>query len=346
MQAVRMLAPGSATVTDVRVPQCGPRQVLLEPRLAGVCATDLHVLFEDRWHSPLPITLGHEFFGVVTEVGHQVVETKPGDTVAVEPVLPCGECEYCRRGQWNLCGAMSHLGIFADGCYAERVVVPADRVTVLPSDITDIAAAMLEPLACAVNFLDKAEIRPGEVVLIVGGGPIGLMTTLLVRAVGARPLLSEPESVRRALALKCGADRVIDPGDREALHLATKAGVDVAIECVGNGGAINDALHAVKRGGRVVLTGNGSDPVSLDASLIVAGEIIVRGANATRWQMPRAVALIQSGCVDPSPVVTAIYPLSETVDALELAHQRKDIGKLLIHVSGPWPEGWAPKKRE
>ena len=189
MRAVRMTDLGHAIIDHVEIPVLGRGEVLLAPRYSGVCATDLHVLHHHLGNGPLPLTLGHEMTGRVVKIGPGVSQHLQGARVVVEPVLPCGECVYCRQGFINLCPHMSHLGIWKDGAFAEYVAVDANRVTVVPSNVTNIDAALVEPLACAVNFTDKAPIRAGDRVAVLGAGPIGLMTVQVLASMGAAILV-------------------------------------------------------------------------------------------------------------------------------------------------------------
>ncbi len=338
MRALRMHRLGQVTLDEVSMPEPGPNEIVVAPAFVGVCATDLHVLYETVWQPPLPLTLGHEFGGQVMAIGEQVEGISVGDRVAVEPLLPCRHCVYCRQGMTNLCLAMGHLGIWQHGALADAVLVPALQATRAPDGVGDLALAMTEPLACALNFVDKAEIRAGETVLVAGGGPIGLMTTHLLASMGARVLVSEPEDQRRQLAKLLGAKEALDPGQTVVPQFVRDftggLGADVAIECVGISATVRDALSSVRRGGRVVFAGNAVDEVTLDMRDIVNGELIVRGANATRFQVERALRLIESAVVDPTKMITGIFPLEAAPDVLALAQDDKSEGKLMIAVHG------------
>ncbi len=339
MRAVRMEDVGHAIIDNIEIPVPGAGEVLLAPRYSGVCATDLHVLHHHLGNGPIPLTMGHEVTGRVVKIGPGVPEHLQEARVVVEPVLPCGDCVYCRQGLINLCPHMSHLGIWKDGSFADYVTVDANRVTVVPGNVADIDAALVEPLACAINFSDKAPIRAGDRVAVLGAGPIGLMTVQVLAAMGAAVLVSEPEPKRRELAQVCGAQVAIDPLHDDLLQMAAdwtgNGGCDVAIECGGVSATVNDAFRIVRRGGHVVLAGNTFEPLRVDIAPIVAGELIVQGANATRWQVPRALRLISEKRVQPSKIVSQIYPLTKTVEALESAHRDKNQGKLMIEIETP-----------
>jgi threonine dehydrogenase-like Zn-dependent dehydrogenase len=334
---------------SVEEPRPGVGEVLIAPEAAGVCGTDLHVLHEGVFidmPQGLPVTMGHEVVGRVVGFGPEPAGgwTRPyggeplevGDRVVAEPILNCGSCPQCARGVPNLCANWSHLGIKRDGVWAELVTIPAARVTRVPDHIPVTHAVLAEPLACALHFLDRAQVSPGDSVLVLGGGPAGQLTLLAARAAGAgRVLLSDPVAERRELAKALGADAVLDPAADDITTLTRElsggAGADVVVEIAGAPPAVTQAFGLPRPGGTLVLAGIcGTTPIPVDTNRVVNDEITVRGAFATRWQMGAAIAHLASGLIDVSPVVSLERPWTEATEAMRDLAERPELCKVVL----------------
>ncbi len=344
MKALQKQGKGEAKFIETQIPAYASNELLLKPLFSGICATDLHVLYHDLGQEKAgkPLIMGHEFSAVVVEIGDKAdcyagsdTRIKAGDRVTVEPILPCGRCNYCLQGKINLCPDMSHLGIYEDGCYADFVKVPADRVHKLPDDLTDRAGALVEPLACAINFVDKSRIKTGDTVAILGGGSIGQLTLQVALAAGAgMVILSDPVAKKRGLALKTGAHAVIDPlaenVTESVKRLTSGHGVDIVIECVGIAETVSQMVHLVRRGGRCVMAGIPSQKISLDLLDLVFGEVELAGVMATAWQFSRAMRMIELGLVNVEAALDRVIPFSQALAGLQEAFESKEVGKLLI----------------
>ncbi len=222
MQAVRWHAPRDVRLDEVPAPSAPRGEVIVEVAACGLCGSDLHEYLHGRVDIPKrphpltgvmpPVTLGHEFAGRVVALGPGVGDFRPGDRVAVNPCLTCGECAWCRRGQSNLCAKLGTLGLSRDGALAPLVAVPTSGCHRLPAEVDDEQAAVVEPLAVAVHACARARLQGGERVAVIGGGAIGLLVLQVLRAKGAAfVVVVEPRAERRRLALELGADAVIDP---------------------------------------------------------------------------------------------------------------------------------------
>lgn len=356
MRAWRRFGTNDVRLVTVDRPTPGPGEVLLRPLVSGVCGTDLHVLHgAGLGEVPVPLTMGHEVCAEVVAIGPAAAPNggpprdaerndgyprlaaalQVGERVAVEPVLPCGTCYFCRRGQLNVCPRMSHLGVWRDGNYADYVVVPAWRATRLVETIDDLNGMLVEVTACGLNCVDQAGLRAGETALVVGGGPMGHMTAQCLLAAGAGlVMLSEPSPQRRALATRAGVHVTLDPASEDVIarvrNLTGGLGVDVAVECVGVAETVQQALDATRRRGRCVLNGLPSAPVELDIVEVVFGEKHVVGSLASAWQFERTIDLIASRQVHPELVVGATYAFADLPAALEAARTRRDLGKIVI----------------
>jgi 2-desacetyl-2-hydroxyethyl bacteriochlorophyllide A dehydrogenase len=347
MKAYRMIATGQAELEDVPEPKPNEAEVVVRPTVVGVCATDLHVLYHGGLvkESDLPLTLGHEFAGEVVEVREPQTASYPtiqqpimqGARVAVEPLVPCYECFHCRQGRLNLCLRMSHLGISRDGCMAEYVSVPASRVVPIPDGVPDDAGALIELFACAVNFVEKAQLAPGDITVVVGAGPAGLATVQCAVAAGAAEVVAvDPIEERRDLARACGATAVVGASEeaRTAVMDATNdVGADVVFDCVGSSEAVNEALRLSRRGGRVVLVGFPPGPITVESEVIVTGELRVIGAFASAWDFDRAISWTSKGKIKPELMITKQVPFDQTVQALETARNDQTQGKIQIKAT-------------
>lgn len=346
MLAYRRFGPGEARLVETTRPVPGTGEVLIRPILSGICGTDLHVLHgEGLAGIPVPVTMGHEVCGEVVEIGpdasipgpypRDTSPLHPGDRVAVEPVLPCGRCFFCRQGQVNVCPNMSHLGVWQDGNFADYVVVPAWRAIRIPESVTDVDGLLVEVTACGMNCLDQAELRAGETVLVIGGGPMGQMAAQCALAAGASlVIMSEPNQNRREIAQRAGVHVTLSPVEDELdeqIRARTGGlGVDVALECVGIAETAQQAVKATRRRGRCVLSGLPDRPVALDLSDIVFGQKRIIGALASAWHFGRTIDLIASAQIHPSLIVDAVREFPNLTEALAEAQTRPDLCKIVI----------------
>ncbi|HKV54433.1 MAG TPA: alcohol dehydrogenase catalytic domain-containing protein [Candidatus Binataceae bacterium] len=260
-QAV-LVEPGRLEMREVTPPSPGPGEVLLQVKCALSCGTDLKAYRRGHPMWPLPAPFGHEFAGVVAEVGRGVGNFRPGDGLMAAPTAPCGECFHCRRGQENLCPEA--MGKMVMGGYADYLLVGAHVIARnafrKPADLPFEEAALLEPLACVVHAQEMARAEKFETVLIIGAGPFGLLHMMALRAQGVHEVVIAGRGAQRLeWAGQLGADRVIDvrqSGAEEAISRLNQGhGPDLVIECTGQLAGWQDAFTRVRRGGRVVLFG-------------------------------------------------------------------------------------------
>jgi (R,R)-butanediol dehydrogenase/meso-butanediol dehydrogenase/diacetyl reductase len=280
--------------------------------------------------------MGHEFSGEVVGVGAGVERFAVGDLATVNPGEPCGECLYCKSDRDNLCEKNLGLGYHRPGAFAEYVCAKASRAVKIAPDAPVDQVALTEPLAVAVHALNQGEHQPGETVFIAGAGPIGALTVAAARHLGAgRVIVSEPAARRRALAQHLGADEVIDPSASPAaprvLELTGGVGVDLAVECVGIGAALDDCLAATKRGGRIVVAGVFEQPTPILLLRTMVFEHHIIGAFAYREEFRQAADLIASGEIDVSPVISRTVSLAEVPATFaEIAADRDRYHKVLV----------------
>lgn len=326
MKASFFTKPGQFEYRETELPQVGGTDVLIRNKVCGVCGTDVHIFHGEPGSADVhpPVILGHEYAGEVVEVGEAVTTVKPGDHVTVDPNIYCGQCEYCRNGKKQLCTDMQAVGVTRNGGFAEYSVVPEAQAFFIRKDIPYPYAAMTEPLACCLHGIDLAEIKPGNTVLIVGGGAIGLILLQLAKLAGAGKLvLSEPNGQRRAVAEKLGADYTINPlaDDAKDQYFAfTGSGADVVIECAGNNASVDSAFAFAKKGATVVLFSVPKPDAVYGLGLfdVFKKELTIKGSFVNPDTHLRAVELINASKVDFSDIITHTYNLHELADAIAM----------------------------
>lgn len=320
---------------DVAVPVPGPSEVRIRVEYAGICASDLHILNNDIAIAiKPPVVMGHEFSGIIDQMGEGVRGWHLGDRVVAEASYEvCGTCRYCLDGFYNLCGERKVLGYWYNGAFARHTVVPAKRLHSLPPEISFQQGALIEPTACVVHGVcELIEIRKGDTVLVTGPGAIGLTALQIARAAGATVVVSgtSEDQERLRLAKELGADWVVDVG-REDLQEIVKnisggKGVDVAIECAGNDGAVRSALEALRKKGQLLQLGLLGRDMELRFDTILYKELKINGSISSRdvsWRM--AIDLIRSKQVKPEMCVSHIFSLEEWERAFRLHSERKGL---------------------
>ncbi|HVQ57728.1 MAG TPA: alcohol dehydrogenase catalytic domain-containing protein [Solirubrobacterales bacterium] len=349
MEAVRWHAAGDLRLDEVelRLP-LGPGMVEAEVRWTGICGSDVgeyrkpFAIRPGRPH-PLtgqepPLTLGHEFSAVVTEVGEDVTEVAPGDRVAADSCWRCGACEACVSGEYNLCRLSGSIGLSSDGAFAPLVRFPAYCAVPLPDAVSDEAGALLEPLAVGLHALDRGGARAADDVVVLGYGPIGACTAMVGRALGMAVTVGEPHPGRRARAEDHGFEAFDSAGAARdvsrAVRERTSGGADVVVDCSGAVPALEAALEMTKRGGRIVCAGIPKQPVPVDAGRMVLYERSLIAALGYHNDLPRVAAMIATGQLKPEPMITNRVPLAQTpAEIARLADDPGDDVKVLVEVA-------------
>lgn len=339
-----LYAPNDLKVAEVKYPQVGKGDVVIRVKAAAICGTDGRIITGKKTKGVrYPSVIGHEFSGEIVEVGEDVTQLQVGDAIAVDPVIPCRSCVYCRIGKENVCLNRQAIGYEFDGAFAEYVRIPeialaSGNVFKIPKGMSYEAAALAEPLACCINGQKNVGVELGDTVVIIGAGPIGLMHILLARFSGATNIIvSELNEQRREAAARCGATHIID-STQENLSDVVKgitegAGADVVIIAIGIPGLVNPSLELARKGGRVNLFAGFSkdDMAEIDVNIIHYNELIVTGASAlSREGYKQALSLISSGLIDIEALITHRFSLDEINQAM-LSAQKGDAIKIIIH---------------
>jgi threonine 3-dehydrogenase len=338
MQAARGLSFESAPT-----PSIGSTEVLVRVKAASICGTDLHIYGWDRWSQGRikpPVTLGHEFCGVIEKVGAEVDALRSGDFVSAEMHVNCGHCHQCRVGEAHICPNVRIIGIDQDGAFAEFVRIPAANIIKLDPAISEQYGAILDPLGNAVHTVLAGPIA-GRTALVTGCGPIGLMSVAVAKACGSSTVFAtETNEHRRAMAKQMGADVVLNPASEDAvariLSETNKTGVDVLLEMSGNPTAIQQGFKALRAGGRASLLGIPTESVPLD----LVNDVIFKGATVqgiygrrmyeTWVQM---TALLKAGRLNLEPLFGERVQLEQFEDAFRKL-QGGLAGKILLYPNG------------
>lgn len=334
MKAAVLKAVNEISCETVAMPELQPGDMLLKVEAATVCGTDIRILRGKKTAGiRYPSIIGHEFAGEVMDTGGHA-GYHAGQAVSVCPAFVCGHCDSCTRGAENLCRNLVAMGYEIDGAFAEYVRIPATGVAAghvfpVPEGTTFEQAALAEPLACVVNGQEQARVAPGEVAVILGAGPIGLLHVKLARLAGAKLIVvSQTSASRREAALRAGADVVINPVEENVVQrvreLTGGSGADVAICAIGKPELANDAIGTVRPRGRVNLFAGFTKDVTadLDVNAIHYNELTVTGAfGLTRRQFAMALRLIASGQVEVASLLTHRFPLHDISQALATAEQ-------------------------
>ncbi|WP_299446740.1 L-threonine 3-dehydrogenase [uncultured Phycicoccus sp.] len=325
MRALRKVSAGPGLeLVDIPEPRCGPKDVKVRVLRTGLCGTDLHLEQWDDWAAATvraPLTLGHEFFGEVVEVGADVDHVVVGDRVSGEGHVVCGTCRNCRAGRRHLCIHTIGIGVNRDGAFADLVVIPATNAWVQPRDLDPDLGAVFDPLGNAVHTALQWPVV-GEDVVVTGAGPIGVMATAVVRHAGARRIaVTDLSPERLALAAAAGADHVVDVSRGETLADAQQAlgmveGFDIGLEMSGSPAAVEDLLANMNHGGRVALLGLPTDRYAIDWGRVITHMITLRGIYGremfeTWYLMGSMLATSDRLREAVSSVITGRYPAEQ-----------------------------------
>jgi 2-desacetyl-2-hydroxyethyl bacteriochlorophyllide A dehydrogenase len=320
--------PGNVEFEDRPVPALTAGKVLIKTRAVSICGSDLHTFKGKHPFAPLPAALGHELAGEIAAVGDNVSCLQVGDRVVLEPVITCGQCEFCLKGVYNLCTSVSFYHRQGQGAFTPYFVADQQRVYKLPVNVTFEEGALVEPLAVAVHAVKKAGIMMGDHVAVIGVGAIGLMILALSRLQGASGIFAvDTQDYRLKMARDLGALDAFSNNDGKAVEKILERtgglGVEVSFEAVGIQLTFVQALQVLKKGGHAVLAGLNAKPeVTLPANIFVQKEISLSGTQGYCHDFQTALALLESGAVDVSPFITHTLPhdaLQEGFDLLTSA---------------------------
>lgn len=337
MKAAVFYEKGKIIVEDHECRKPNSNEVLIQVKAAGVCGTDMHIYDGAKGASECypPVVLGHEFAGIVAEVGSDVTSFKVGDHVTVDPSIVCNGCSECLIGNPHFCSSYSATGVTYDGGFAEYCTVAANQVYKLKKDVSFEVAAMCEPVGCCVHGIDQANIKVGDVVLIIGGGAIGMIMMQLAKLSGASAVIvSEPIESKREMALRLGADYAINPMEENALENLLRqeelAKINVSIECVGRPETMKDALEYAGQGATVVFFGLTAPDceIPLKPYQVFQKELTITASFVNPFTHSRAVDLINSHKLKLEELISDRIPIDDIEKAF--TDIRGKNGKMMI----------------
>jgi len=326
---------GRLAIKEVPVPKISrPDDVLIEVEACGVCGTDLQILAVPPGHpAKQGVILGHEYVGRVIEIGLEVDNVRVGDRVVVAPDIPCGVCLPCRMGMPNLCDNARSIGVFEDGGFAPFSLVPARALLPISEDIPCDEAVFIELLACVVGGSQKIRLQPGEQVLILGAGPVGLCFLEVFKASGAgKVIMTEVSRYRSEFAKRRGADLVINPREADVTQIVAremKMGPDVVVDAVGS--LFPLAVATVRKGGKVLLFGMNRQSINPVRQYdITVKDLTIWGNNVGRFTFPLAISMLESGRVSLSSLITHRVSLGELEGAMEALRQGQGVKIVVV----------------
>ena len=329
---------GKIEVCEVPEPLCGDGKVKIEVKAVGLCGSDIHIMHDALPYTP-PVILGHEFCGMVAEVGTKVTNFKVGDRVVAENVsLSCGKCSMCQTGYYSICANRSAQGINRDGGFAKYVVCNENFVFKIPDNMSYEEGALAEPLTCCVHaVVEQSHVRAGDVVLVSGPGSIGILAAMVAKAEGGFVIVTgtEADGDRLKLCAELGIDRVVNIHKEDLNQIVGEItrgrGVDVVLECSGAEPAVNSGINVLRQRGRYTQLGLFAKNINVNFNLLTMKEIHLEGClSHTRDAWLRGLELVRLGKINLKPLITHKYSISEWEKAFETFQSQKCTKILLI----------------
>lgn len=345
MKALVVRGIGEVVVEEINIPVVEEDEVLIKVCVCGICGSDIPRALDGSVHS-FPIVLGHEFSGEVARIGGKVKNVKVGDRVTAAPLLPCGDCFYCKVGKPAMCENYSFLGSRKNGAMAQYVVIKAENVLILPDEVDNISGAMIEPITVAIHGIERVKVNAGATIIVFGAGTIGLLTLQCLKAIGAgKVYVVDIVEEKLELAKKLGADEVINSLKIDVVEYFEKHGKpEIAFETSGSTIAQKQCLDIVKKLGKVVYIGTATRDLGLPPSSfekILRGELEVTGSWMSYsspypgYEWTTAIRFLKEGKIDTKSLVTNVFKMETGVEAFKLM---RDKNALAIKVMFEMPE--------
>jgi L-iditol 2-dehydrogenase len=352
VKALLLQAYNDLDVVDLPEPTPGMDEVVIQVAACGICGSDVHGYDGSTGRRIPPIVMGHEAAGTVIAVGGQGSGFIPGDRVTFDSTVYCGACDFCQRGEVNLCDDRQVIGVSCgeyrrNGAFAEYLVVPARILFKLPENFAWPAAAMLEAISVALHGVAQSGMAAGDTVLVIGAGMIGLLLLQAAKLAGAKHVMvADVDETRLAMARDLGADETLclsgDALTEEILRQTAQRGVDVVLEAVGREETIVAAVDCVRKGGAIALIGNITPQVRLPLQKIVSRQIRLQGSCASAGEYPEAIRLVASGAIRVDSLITAVAPLADGPAWFARLHAREPNLMKIVLDPRTHPENFIP----
>ena len=342
MKAFQVRAPFEFGLAQVAMPQVAPGEVKVEVAYAGICGSDMHIIHGQNAFVRFPRVTGHEFSGVVREVGHSVEHLKVGDRVCIDPVISCGTCYPCRINRPNVCTRLQVIGVHRDGGFSEQVCVPAENAHRLPDSMALSHAALVEPYSIALNVLDRMQPHPGDSLLIYGAGVIGLTLVQMARALGLTDItVTDVIDTRLETARALGASRTLNGKavDVEATmrELTDGEGVPLIVDAACIPALMPQMVRLASPAGRIGLLGFNAVPSDLVQLEMIKKELTLVGSRLNNRKFPRVIELIASGKLHVQEMISHRVSFDEMPAAIDLIENHPEqTRKVLVELSGAY----------
>lgn len=352
MKAVKFMGEGKVEIVNAAMPKITKgNQVLLKIRMAAICGSDLHITAVPQSHPcDIGTTMGHECVAEVFAVGAEVTAYRPGDRVAVDPIIPCGTCQFCREGRYNMCQNMPALGVQVDGVFAPYCLVSEDKLYPIPDSVSDRSAIFIEMLACVMNSVKRLHMVPGMCAAVFGAGPIGLAVAEVLKASGAGTTVimeRAPGRIQMARDLAVG-DYVVDSGEPaylEKVRDLTGGGPDIVVDTVGV--LLPDCCTLVRNEGQILLIGiNDHVRQNLLQFDIVRKELTIVAGYATFHTFTDVIKMLESRVIDVDRFLTHEFPLEEAGEALAVCRSGQALKTILTFSEADYELGGIANENE
>jgi 2-desacetyl-2-hydroxyethyl bacteriochlorophyllide A dehydrogenase len=346
MKAIIIAGPGDARMIEIEKPKVGKTDVLAKVVYSGICGTDLSILSGDmklirEGFIKYPVRIGHEWSGIVAEVGKEVKRFKPGERVVSDNGVSCGECKHCREGDYGLCENIKSVGTVNcwDGSFAEYMLMPERHLYKLPDNISLEEAAMIEPTTIALAGLKSSNIKAYSKVLIIGTGPIGLAAIPFAKSMGAEKIfVSGRKPYKLNVAKTMGADRTINVTTEDLTGIVMKEtggkGVDIVIDTSGNPDAFNQCIDVVAQGGVIILIGFYENNLKdFDIDKLVTKSIRLQGILGEFGLPQQVIDIMEKEKISLKPLITHRFRFDEAIEAMKTANEKNDTKiKMLVEI--------------
>ncbi|WP_152658142.1 zinc-binding alcohol dehydrogenase family protein [Oceanobacillus sp. CFH 90083] len=336
MKAIQVEKPGQLDIVEVSKPALeGAHDVIVKVKNVGICGSDVHIYHGSNPFTVYPRIIGHEVSGIVEEIGEAVTALKVGDLVALEPIVYCGECYACRKGQPNVCKSLEVFGVHRDGGMSEWLIAEENNWHKVSEHVSEEAAALIEPLTIGAQATFRGEVREGDTVFIIGAGPTGIACLLLAKEHGAKVIISDFNQTRLDYAASIGADVIIQPEDADVAEeidrLTDGELANVVIDAVGLPQTFQQAVELASIAGTVVTLGFNEQASSIPSLLLTKKELKVVGSRLQTHQFKGVIEKVEKGNLNPSQIISHRYPMEQIKDAFDLLESNpEEVRKIVL----------------